>query len=341
MVRFHSAGRGGMGSKMLQQHGIAAIIYGGTFIDEDFRDRKVADDWFAEKYNKKLKAVDFEATTKYRFDPRFQTGGTLGVNYATLGGRLMFFNYRSIYASEEQRLQVHDQFIVNHYLKQFNEETIRPRKQATCGEPCAAVCKKMNGEFKKDYEPYQSMGPLCGVFDQRAAETLNHRADLLGFDAISVGGVLAWMMDALDRGLLAREDLGVTLLPRWPADPAAMATFDPVADSSGNVILTATANDLGQTGAGGALVVTAWAAPRWTRPWEPSANERPLALAGALLGGPLAGVGALAAQKLLRDPIEEITSQEYLVSGPWQEPDVKKLPKAKTENPSDTPVSEP
>jgi hypothetical protein len=36
--------------------------------------------------------------------------------------------------------------------------------------------------------------------------------------------------------------------------------------------------------AGGALVVTAWATPRWTRPWEPSANERPLALAGALLG---------------------------------------------------------
>ena len=31
--------------------------------------------------------------------------------------------------------------------------------------------------------------------------------------------------------------------------------------------------------AGGALVVTAWAAPRWSRPWEPSTNERSLALA--------------------------------------------------------------
>jgi glyceraldehyde-3-phosphate dehydrogenase (ferredoxin) len=37
------AGRGGFGSKLFQQHGIAVIIYGGTFIDEDFRDRKVAD----------------------------------------------------------------------------------------------------------------------------------------------------------------------------------------------------------------------------------------------------------------------------------------------------------
>jgi hypothetical protein len=36
--------------------------------------------------------------------------------------------------------------------------------------------------------------------------------------------------------------------------------------------------------AGGALVVTAWAALRWTGPSESSANERSLALAGALLG---------------------------------------------------------
>jgi uncharacterized protein YhdP len=44
----------------------------------------------------------------------------------------------------------------------------------------------------------------------------------------------------------------------------------------------------------------------------------------------LAGVGALAAQKLLRDPFEEAISQEYMVTGAWQEPDVKKLARAKT-----------
>ncbi|MCA1925235.1 MAG: TIGR02099 family protein [Thiobacillus sp.] len=50
-----------------------------------------------------------------------------------------------------------------------------------------------------------------------------------------------------------------------------------------------------------------------------------VAVAGALLGGPIAGVGALAAQKLLRDPVEEAISQEYMVTGPWQSPDVKRL----------------
>ncbi|MEW6120620.1 MAG: YhdP family protein [Pseudomonadota bacterium] len=59
-----------------------------------------------------------------------------------------------------------------------------------------------------------------------------------------------------------------------------------------------------------------------------------VAVAGALLGGPIAGVGALAAQKLLRDPVEEAISQEYMVTGPWQAPDVKRLPKAQAQKES-------
>jgi glyceraldehyde-3-phosphate dehydrogenase (ferredoxin) len=94
------AGRGGFGSKMLQDHGIASVIYGGTFIDEDFRDRKVADEWFQNKYHKKMAAKDLEATTKYRFDPHFDTGGTFGVNFASLAGRIIAFNYKSIYMDE-------------------------------------------------------------------------------------------------------------------------------------------------------------------------------------------------------------------------------------------------
>ena len=226
------AGRGGMGSKLLREHGIAAVIYGGTYVDEDFRDRKVADAWFETKYKQRLLAKDLEATTKYRFDPKFNTGGTFGVNYAGIGGRLMAFNYRSIFDTEKDRLGLHERLIVGHYLKQFNEETIVPRRQHTCGEPCAAVCKKMKDDFKKDYEPYQAMGPLCGIFDQRAAEMLCHHADSLGFDGISVGGVLAWLMDLLATGALSKEDLGVTRTPRWTVEG-----FDPVADSAHNAEL--------------------------------------------------------------------------------------------------------
>jgi glyceraldehyde-3-phosphate dehydrogenase (ferredoxin) len=220
------AGRGGFGTKLLQKHGIAAVIYGGTFIDDDFQDRKVADSWFEARYNQKMAAKDIEATAKYRFEPKFETGGTLGVNYATLGGSLLSFNYTSIFKEESERLELHQHFIIEHYLKQFNEETIKAKQQKNCGEPCVAVCKKMNGEHKKDYEPYQTMGPLAGIFDQRAAEKINHHADAYGFDAISIGGVISWMMECLDRNLLTPADLGVTRAPHFTAKD-----FDVVATS--------------------------------------------------------------------------------------------------------------
>lgn len=226
------AGRGGFGSALLQEHGIAAVIYGGTHIDEDFRDRKVADEWFENRYAMKLAAKDLEITTKYRFDPNFDTGGTFGVNYATMGSKLLAFNYQSMNWSKELRLKLQREFILDHYLKQFNEETIKTRQQATCGEPCAAVCKKLRDEYKKDYEPYQTMGPLSGIFDQRAAEKLNHHADMLGFDAISVGGVISWLMECLDAGELQPADLGVSAKPVFSPQ-----NFDIVKDSMHNALL--------------------------------------------------------------------------------------------------------
>lgn len=223
------AGRGGFGTKLLQQHGIIGIIYGGTWVDEDFRDRKVADEWFHDRYEKKMAAKDLEATTKYRFDPDFNTGGTLGVNFATVEERIIAFNYRTIFMTKEERLDLHRRFIVDHYLKQFNEETIEPKQQKNCGEPCVAVCKKMHGHFKKDFEPYQTMGPLCGIFDQRAAELLNGKADTYGFDAISVGGVLAWLMECMADGLIKPAELGADAIPKFSPEG-----FDVVGDSMHN-----------------------------------------------------------------------------------------------------------
>ena len=226
------AGRGGFGTAMVRDHGIVAVIYGGTMVDEDFRDSKVADEWFRNKYNLRLAQKDLEATGKYRYDEKVGTGGTFGVNYATMGGKVMAFNYRTIFWTEEDRKKLHRDFIIDHYLRQFNEETIAAKQQATCGEPCVAVCKKMQGIYKKDYEPYQTMGPLCGIFDQRAAEKLNHHCDAMGFDAISVGGVLAWLMDLLDVNILAPDELGVTGTPCWDK-----SNFDIVNDSMHNAEL--------------------------------------------------------------------------------------------------------
>ena len=57
-----------------------------------------------------------------------------------------------------------------------------------------------------------------------------------------------------------------------------------------------------------------------------------VAVAGALIGGPIAGLGVLAAQKLFRDPFEEAGSREYMVTGPWREPEVTKLTKTRKQD---------
>ena len=226
------AGRGGFGSKMLGDHNICAVIYGGDFDDEDLSDRAEADGYFQKRFSKKMKLVDLETTTKYRYDPKWSSGGTFGVNYSKLTDLMFSFNYRSVCWTREQRHSLWERLVRDHYLKQFNEETIANKKYSHCGEPCPAVCKKYWGEYKKDYEPYQTMGPLIGVFDQRVAEKVNHHADELGFDGIQIGGYLAWIMECLEAGLMNTADLGLADVPNRPIfEPIG---FNPVADSQHN-----------------------------------------------------------------------------------------------------------
>ena len=50
-----------------------------------------------------------------------------------------------------------------------------------------------------------------------------------------------------------------------------------------------------------------------------------LSIAGALIGGPVAGVAAFVAQKLLKDPLEQLVAFEYNVTGSWADPRVAKV----------------
>lgn len=50
-----------------------------------------------------------------------------------------------------------------------------------------------------------------------------------------------------------------------------------------------------------------------------------VSIAGALIGGPVAGIAAFLAQKLLKDPIDQITAYEYNVTGTWADPQVSKI----------------
>jgi uncharacterized protein YhdP len=52
------------------------------------------------------------------------------------------------------------------------------------------------------------------------------------------------------------------------------------------------------------------------------------ALTGALVGGPIAGVATFVLQNLLRNPINEMASYEYRITGTWADPVVQKTSEA-------------
>jgi uncharacterized protein YhdP len=53
-----------------------------------------------------------------------------------------------------------------------------------------------------------------------------------------------------------------------------------------------------------------------------------VSIAGALIGGPVAGVAAFLAQKIFKDPIEKLASFEYNVTGAWSDPQVARVERA-------------
>ncbi len=55
--------------------------------------------------------------------------------------------------------------------------------------------------------------------------------------------------------------------------------------------------------------------------------EDTVAVAGAILGGPVVGLGTLLASKVLKDPIGQAATFEYAVTGTWSEPQVRKIPR--------------
>ena len=228
------AGRGGLGSRLLQHHRVAGIVFGGDWQDPALKEARELDEYFLQHFGQRAILSDLALSQKYRYVPKFETGGTFGVNMHEADDRLFSFNYQSVFASDDQRLEQHENFIKAHYLRQFNQETIEPRNFDHCGEPCAIACKKFVGEFKKDYEPYQALGPNCGIFDQRAAERINKYVDSMGLDSIQTGGTVAWLMEILSVGLIPAADFGLPAEgPRFHFS-SRPEEFDMVADSAFN-----------------------------------------------------------------------------------------------------------
>ena len=215
-------GRGGPGSVLAQAHNVWAIGAKGNFeppeVPQDLPER-ISQEVFGRSYVN----VVLDATKKYRYDPKYKSGGTFGVNYVYYRDLVPMFAFNSIYYSDETRIRL-AKMIIKYFWEPFEKETIKRRLFGGCGDPCPAACKKLWRGVKLDYEPSNAMGPLVGIFKLDLTVRLIEVVDSSGMDAIEAGHVISWLMDLLYKGMLKPEELGVSDVPAF--DPATFEVDD-------------------------------------------------------------------------------------------------------------------
>ncbi|MEM1774900.1 MAG: aldehyde ferredoxin oxidoreductase N-terminal domain-containing protein [Desulfurococcaceae archaeon] len=217
------AARSGGGSVLFRAHNVVAIVYGGLYnraskLPQMITDISHINRFFQENLGKPYTHAVIEAGVKYRYDPKLNTGGTLGGNYPHLGVTTPMLNWNIINLDKSTRQKLHE-LIMKNMWEPFNKEAIETRSWKTCGEPCPLACKKVRkSRFKSDYEPYNGLGPFIGIFDIHEAEKVVELADAYGIDAIELGYIIGFIFECLARGLLKPEELGVSGSP--VLDPA-------------------------------------------------------------------------------------------------------------------------
>ncbi len=163
---------------------------------------------------KTLKASTSKPRPNYRFDPTIRDRRHLRGQFTPpSGGRILYFNYRSIFDSEEDASPCHEKFVADPLPQRSSRGNDPDETAGDVRRARAAVCKKLRDRYQKDYEPYPTMGPLAGVFPSGPPRSSPPR-DMLGFDAISIGGVVSWLMGVLRRAT-SRRGTGVSGRPAF------------------------------------------------------------------------------------------------------------------------------
>ncbi len=187
------SGRAGSGSALFQAHGVLGFIFepfSSSFHTRSKEALEVMRRVFGPGYMKKI----MEAGSKYL------NKGTFGGNYEKLSPITPCRNFRNIYGSSCEA-----EMLSAKWLGAFRKAVLDVKAMVTCGEPCPLRCKKVYNGIKIDYEPLNSFGPYIGLFDFKAAAEVAAYNDFLGFDAIELGHIIGWVLEAKEKKLLPEE----------------------------------------------------------------------------------------------------------------------------------------
>ena len=181
-------GRGGLGAVMGSKY-LKAIVARGKAYKIVPTNQKL--------FNRaKKRAAGYIEKNPVTSDDYRNYGTSSHVNWCNDGGILPVKNFQE--GSHPQADQV-------------SGETMRQRYHATPStcKPCSIMCGHKgtlaDGSVHQipEYETVGLLGPNLGIFEPDTITAFNDRCGLLGMDTISAGSVLAWCMEAGEKGLIA------------------------------------------------------------------------------------------------------------------------------------------
>lgn len=83
-----------------------------------------------------------------------------------------------------------------------------------------------------DYETIFAVGTNCGVSDKEAIIYTNYLCDLYGIDTISVGGIIAFIMELYQRGMISADELD-GIKAEWGSGDALVQLTEKIAKGEG------------------------------------------------------------------------------------------------------------
>jgi len=140
-------------------------------------------------------------------------------------GSLPTYNWREGTFADVQKISA---------LTMREQIVIRDKACLGCQVACGKVSQVRRGPYAgalvegAEYETLYALGSNLGMTDINAVAKLNDVADRLGIDTISLGGVLGFVAECFERGLLSRQDLD-GLEPRFGEAEAFLGLTEKIA----------------------------------------------------------------------------------------------------------------
>jgi aldehyde:ferredoxin oxidoreductase len=192
----HQTGRGGVGAVMGSKNLKAVVVRGSSTIEAHDA--------------KEIRAVNREFNESWRnLDIDFKKYGTRHlVELANASGQFPTYNYRSGHFKEHTKIG-HE--TLEHEYKSDNNYScphcvMRCTHAFTTQDPRNLAVKV---ESTIEYETLGLLGGNLGISNPNEVLMLNYLCDDLGLDTISTGGVIGFTIEALERGLLSEDRIGL------------------------------------------------------------------------------------------------------------------------------------